>query len=155
MSQIPRYMGLGHVGLRHNIYFSSNPPNHLRIYMDGQQDEGTIMCIYYGIPNLVVGYVNGKRVEPFDTPTWDSLKLPRLLPSFSHGTYVWDRVGVETGRPGYLYVVVRGGKKIDFKITHKVVLTTKVKVDSEFGGWDKNKNPDGSVNPKKEQHFST
>eukprot|EP00746_Dinoflagellata_sp_MGD_P147791 gnl/MRDRNA2_/MRDRNA2_80101_c0_seq1.p1 gnl/MRDRNA2_/MRDRNA2_80101_c0~~gnl/MRDRNA2_/MRDRNA2_80101_c0_seq1.p1 ORF type:complete len:4787 (+),score=748.07 gnl/MRDRNA2_/MRDRNA2_80101_c0_seq1:123-14483(+) len=136
------FHSLGVVGLRHNVYFASDPPKHIRMHFDGFNDEGIVICMYYGVPNQVIGYVDGKRVEPWVTPTWDNIHLPELKSTMPHGTYVYDRIGVETGRPGYLYVVVwGGGRYIDFKITHKVTLTTKVKVDAGFGKWDQKDGP--------------
>merc|ERR1719330_74436 len=54
-----------------------------------------------------------------------------------HGTFFYDRVGMESGRPGYLYGVLKGGGKyMDFKITQKVILTTKVNASTNWGGWN-------------------
>jgi len=69
------------------------------------------------------------------TPTWDNLVFKQLKPDMEHGTFYYDRIGAETGRPGYLYAVVRGSQHVDFKISHKVILTSKIKVDTSWGGW--------------------
>jgi len=137
--RLQTFHALGHAGLRHNIYFSADPPKHLRLHMlNAGSDEGMVVCIYYGVPNSVVAYVDGKRRAPLAgaTPAWDNLVLHKLTPDMPHGTYYYDRIGVETGRPGYLYAVVRGGQMVDFKISHKIVLTSKVEVTSDWGGWN-------------------
>jgi hypothetical protein len=132
------FWALGHTNLRHNIYFTSDPPKHVRFSWDGPEDEGIVFMMYYGVPNNIVGYVEGKRVEPITTVLWDNPIAPKLNASMPHGTYYYDRVGMESGRPGYLYGVLSGGGKyMDFKITNKVILTTKVNATTDWGGWNK------------------
>jgi len=136
--RLQTFHALGHAGLRHNIYFSADPPQHLRLhYQYADPTDGIIACVYYGIPNNLVAYVGGQRKEaPLEmTPTWDNLVFNRLTPDMDHGTFYYDRIGVETGRPGYLYTVLRGSQHVDFKVSHKVVLTSKIKVDTDWGGW--------------------
>jgi len=63
--RLQTFHALGHVGLRHNIFFSADPPQHLRIQLQNTPaDQGVVICIYYGIPNTVVAYVNGKKKRP-------------------------------------------------------------------------------------------
>jgi hypothetical protein len=141
-SRLQTFHALGHVGLRHNIYFSADPPQHLRLHLQyADPADGVVACVYYGIPNNLIAYVGGTRKEPPASwvPTWDNLVFKKLTPDMAHGTNYYDRIGAETGRPGYLYAVVRGSQHVDFKISHKVVLTSKIKVDTNWGGWkDKN-----------------
>lgn len=147
-TRVQAFHALGHLGHRHNIYFSANPPKHLRIHLQyAPPSTGVIVCVYYGVPNMVYAYVNGKRKMPLvnATPNWDNLVITRLTPDMPHGTHYYDRVGVETGRPGYLYAVVRGGQHVDFKISHKVQLTTKIQVSANWGGW-KNASGDNFFN---------
>uniref|UniRef100_A0A7S2NK41 PA14 domain-containing protein n=1 Tax=Alexandrium andersonii TaxID=327968 RepID=A0A7S2NK41_9DINO len=142
------FHALGYLGLRHNIYFSANPPSHLRLHLQhAPADSGVVVCVYYGLPNMIYAYVGGKKKEPLvnATPNWDNLVLTRLTPDMPHGTYYYDRVGVETGRPGYLYAVIRGSQHIDLKISHKVQLTTKISVSANWGGW-KNASGDNFFN---------
>jgi hypothetical protein len=143
--RLQTFHALGHIGLRHNIYFSADPPQHLRLHLaDASASEKVIASVYYGIPNNLVSYVKNQRKEaPLSmTPTWDNLKFFKLDTSMAHGTFYYDRIGVETGRPGYLYCVIGGDQYVDFKVSHKVVLTSKIKVDTSWGGWkgDKNNN---------------
>merc|ERR1719183_3067110 len=136
--RLQTWHALGHMGMRHNISFSGDPPQHLRLHNQyGDPSEGMVACVYYGIPNQMVAYVNGRRKEPIPnmTVTWDNLVFAQLSPTLDHGSYYYDRIGAETGRPGYLYAVVRGSQHVDFKKSHKVTLTSKIKVDSNWGGW--------------------
>jgi len=136
--RLQTFHALGHLGLRHNVYFSGDPPQHMRFHLQySPPQSGIVVCMYYGIPNMIYAYVNGRRKAPMAgaTPNWDNLVLTKLVPSMPHGTYFYDRVGVETGRPGYLYTVIRGGNTIDFKISHKIKLTTKITVTADWGGW--------------------
>jgi hypothetical protein len=148
--RLQTFWALGHVGLRHNVYFSADPPQHLRLHLQyAKPEEGVIVCVYYGIPNNLVSYVNGQRKEAAAgwTTTWDNLVFRQLTPDMAHGAFYYDRVGAETGRPGYLYAVVKGQQMVDFKISHKVVLTSKIKVDSSWGGWKNDgKSDDGDDN---------
>eukprot|EP00933_Yihiella_yeosuensis_P020559 TRINITY_DN1645_c6_g1_i1.p1 TRINITY_DN1645_c6_g1~~TRINITY_DN1645_c6_g1_i1.p1 ORF type:complete len:1406 (-),score=333.85 TRINITY_DN1645_c6_g1_i1:66-3776(-) len=126
--------GLGYAGMRHNIYLSGSAPDHLRLHWRAQNaNEGIVACIYYGIPNTVNVYVNGNLIKPKAVTTWDNQVLPKLDSSMPHGTNSYDRVGVETGRPGYLYVVLKGvNSVVDLKISHKVKLTAKVELASNL-----------------------
>lgn len=147
MQRLQTFHALGHVGLRHNIYFSADPPSHLRLHLQyAEATEGVIACVYYGLPNTIQAYVNGAKKEPLFHATWDNLKFQYLQPTMEHGTYYYDRVGVETLRPGYLYTVIKGDKHADFKISHKIVLTAKVTVTTGWGNWKNDRNPDGTEN---------
>jgi len=148
MMRLQSFHALGHIGLRHNVYFSADPPSHLRLHLQhASPTEGVVVCVYYGLPNLIQAYVGGSKKEPLTIPTWDNLVFAYLNSSMPHGTYYYDRIGVETRRPGYLYVVIRGDKHADFKISHKIVLTSKVTVTSTWGGWKDDKLANGSDNP--------
>jgi hypothetical protein len=136
--RLQTFHALGHVGMRHNVYFSADPPTHLRLHFQyAKKTEKIIACVYYGIPNMLQAYVNNKAKDSPKgfTPTWDNLVFNKLTPNMDHGTYYYDRIGVETGRPGYLYVVVAGDSYVDFKKSHKVMLTTKITVNTVWGGW--------------------
>jgi hypothetical protein len=142
--RLQTFWALGHVGMRHNVYFTADPPAHLRLHLQyADPSEGIVVCVYYGIPNQLVAYVGGKRKAPELEPTWDQLVYRPVTADEPHGTFYYDRLGVETGRPGYLYAVVRGSQHVDFKISHKVILTTKIKVDASWGSWKGDKDEDG------------
>jgi len=130
------FWALGHTNMRHNIYFTSDPPRHVRLHYDGPEYEAIVFMMYYGVPNNIVGYVDGKRVEPIAVVLWDNPVAPELDGSMPHGTYYYDRVGMESGRPGYLYGVLRGQRSMDFKIIQKIILTTKVNASTHFRGWE-------------------
>jgi hypothetical protein len=139
MQRLQSFHALAHAGMRHNIYFSADPPQHLRLhYQYADSEDGLIACVYYGLPNNIVAYADGQKKEaPAEMiPTWDNLVFTPLTVDMPHGTFYYDRVGVETGRPGYLYAVLRGSKHVDFKISHKIILSTKIKVDGDWGGWN-------------------
>jgi hypothetical protein len=139
-ARLQTFTALGHVGMRHNVYFSANVPDHIRLHLLDPQEEGecVIVCVYYGVPNDVVGYVGGARKAPVTrTITWDSPeKMLKLTPDMPHGSYYYDRIGGETGRPGYLYTTVCGDRAVDFKIQPKLTLTSKVEVTASWGDWE-------------------
>merc|ERR1719454_2206428 len=81
--RLQTFWALGHVGLRHNIYFTADPPSHLRLHLQyAERSEGVVACVYYGIPNSIIAYVDGKRKEASTemTPTWDNLFFKQLKP---------------------------------------------------------------------------
>merc|ERR1719272_447061 len=81
--RLQTFHALGHVGLRHNVYFTADPPTHLRLHLQyAEASDGVIVCVYYGIPNNIIAYVGGRRKEaPAEkTPTWDNLKFTQLQP---------------------------------------------------------------------------
>jgi hypothetical protein len=124
-----------HLGMRHNVYFASTNPVRTRVHLrDSEPDEGVILCVYYGQPNRVVVYVDGKLYRPLAEPTWDQQTLPKLDLSMPSGANVYDRIGVGPDkRPGYLYVVVKGSKPVDLLFTKKIKLTQRLEVGaSEF-----------------------
>jgi len=147
MMRLQTFHALGHVGMRHNVYFSADPPSHLRLHLQyAAKTEAVIVCVYYGLPNLIQAYVGGSKKPPMIIPTWDNLVFAYLNTSMPHGTYYYDRIGVETLRPGYLYTVIKGDQHVDFKISHKIVLTSKVTVTANWGGWKNDKHANGSSN---------
>eukprot|EP00746_Dinoflagellata_sp_MGD_P060367 gnl/MRDRNA2_/MRDRNA2_25620_c0_seq1.p1 gnl/MRDRNA2_/MRDRNA2_25620_c0~~gnl/MRDRNA2_/MRDRNA2_25620_c0_seq1.p1 ORF type:complete len:615 (+),score=98.93 gnl/MRDRNA2_/MRDRNA2_25620_c0_seq1:41-1846(+) len=134
-AMVQAFWTVAHLGMRHNVYFSSTNPAHTRVHLrDSGPDEGVILCVYYGQPNRVVVYVDGKLYRPLAEPTWDNRKLPKLDLSMPSGANVYDRIGVGPDkRPGYLYVVVKGPQPVDLVFTKKIKLTKKLEVGaSEF-----------------------
>merc|ERR1719473_2309720 len=99
MMRLQTWHALGHLGLRHNIYFTGDPPKHLRLHLQyADPTEGVIASVYYGIPNQICAYIGGqRRAAPQNmTTTWDNLKFIPLNVDMPHGTFYYDRIGAET-----------------------------------------------------------
>jgi len=78
-------------------------------------------------------FVGKKRAHALAEPTWDNQKLPKVTPEMPIGANVYDRIGVEDKRPGYLYVVAKGPQPIELRVSKKIKLTQKLEVgEQEF-----------------------
>merc|ERR1719454_2673109 len=133
---VQTFWTIGHIGMRHNIYFASTNPLRTRVHLrDATPDQGVLLCVYYGLPNRVEVFVGKKKAHPLAEPTWDKPHLPVLDSSMPIGTNVYDRIGgaKEDKRPGYLYVVAKGPRPIELRVTKKIKLTQKLEVgEQEF-----------------------
>mmetsp|Transcript_141760 Transcript_141760/g.246825 ORF Transcript_141760/g.246825 Transcript_141760/m.246825 type:complete len:935 (+) Transcript_141760:3-2807(+) len=132
---VQAFWTIGHLGLQHNIYFSSTNPKHTRVHLrDATPDQAVILNVYYGLPNRVEVFIGRKRAHALSEPTWDKPYMPQLDPSMPNGANVYDRIGMgKDKRPGYLHVVVKGPQPIDLIVSKKIKLTQRLEVgEQEF-----------------------
>ena len=53
-----------HIGMRHNVYFTSTNPTRTRFHLrDAKPDEGILVSVYYGEPNRVEVRDEAKKVR--------------------------------------------------------------------------------------------
>jgi len=108
----------------HDIYLSGTNPQKQRLSLkDATPDEALHVRIYYGLPNRVDAYVEGEKVEPLATPTWDRVKsgdLPPELdptdPSLTNGAGYYNRL------TGFFELILRGPEPVVLKVTEMVEL---------------------------------
>ena len=69
----------GHVGATHTIHHSSTNPSITRVtFADATEDETVHIKLYYGVPNRVDIYVDGRYVPPLANITWDQPDVPDI-----------------------------------------------------------------------------
>jgi hypothetical protein len=133
---VQAFWTVAHVGMQHNVYFSSTNPGRTRLHLrDVTPSEGIILSVYYGQPNRVEVYKGGKRVQMLAEPTWDDRSFPKLDLSMPSGTHIYDRIGVnfKDRRPGYLHLVMKGPEPLELIVRKKIKLTKKLEVgEQEF-----------------------
>ena len=124
---------VAHLGMRHNLYFSSTNPQTTRLHLrDAGPDDAVLVSMYYGQPNRVEVYVRGERIFPIAEPTWDDPTMATLDTSMPSGTNIWDRIGSGPDkRPGYLHVVVRGPTPVELRVAKKIKLTKYLEVGEQ------------------------
>ena len=121
----------GHVGATHTIHHSSTNPSISRVtFADATEDEAVHVKLYYGVPNRVDVYVDGRYVPPLANITWDQPDVPDIsssgtLETMPHGANFYNRLN------GYLEFVLRGPKEVQIRVSNIVVLSATVTVTED------------------------
>merc|ERR1712164_8436 len=121
----------GHLDATHTVHHSSTTPQLTRVSLvDSTPEEAVHIKLYYGIPNRVDVYVDGKLKTPLANVTWDNPAVPDfssagMLASLEHGANFYNRLN------GYLEFILRGPGEVQLRISNTVVLSLKVKVTED------------------------
>merc|ERR1712232_608345 len=102
-TRLSTFWTVGHLGMQHNLFFSSSAPNHVRIHLrEVDPTEALLLSVYWGVPNRVNAYIRRRRVIPYAEPLFDTCSkqnggvskcCPPLSLDMSHGTNIYDRIG--------------------------------------------------------------
>merc|ERR1712164_90252 len=121
----------GHLDATHTVHHSSTTPQLTRVSLvDSTPEEAVHIKLYYGIPNRVDVYVDGKLKTPLKDITWDNPAVPDfssagMLASLEHGANFYNRLN------GYLEFILSGPGEVQLRISNTVVLALKVKVTED------------------------